>query len=545
MIAPASVLFALPEGPGEPGPAEPFPLTGRAARSWPPLGLALGVGLLALLVRLPFLTSIPPTWDSVQYVLGVLHYDLELHQPHPPGYILYVCAAKALHALGLSPYAALLALSLVAGAAMAALLSWWAARLGGTAAALAAGGLTIASPLAWNYATVGDTYALSGCLSAVVGYLCWRLYREEAQSPLPPAAALGLAGGLRPTDALFLLPLWLYCIGKRGWKATLIGSVTFGLVSLAWFLPLLAIVGGLGRYLDLSHRLGRGVWEISPLAGGAARLSHYLGALGVGALGLLFVGWLFVPAAGQTDLGRARGFLLLWLAPATIFYVVVHLGTPGYMMILAPPLLLLAGLGLGRVLQAGPAARGLALFAVVLALNGFFLHQTILKAQQAQAAHFQEIVAACRPYAGPETVVLTTPGRTGRPHAELPYRAAMYLLPDCRVFLFPLVEPGAPGGLPNAGYRMQSAIERPPLRLRGLRHLLVGPSHLRYLPPGADFRQVVANPQAEIFLVEVQGAEVVLDQAGISFLWNAPAGRPGGSESDGTRSDSGRVPATD
>lgn len=117
MIAPASVLFALPEGPGEPDPAEPFPLTGRPGRGWARslLALALGVGVAALLVRFPFRTSIPPTWDSVQYVLGVLHYDLELHQPHPPGYLLYVYAAKALHALGLSPYAALLALSLVAG----------------------------------------------------------------------------------------------------------------------------------------------------------------------------------------------------------------------------------------------------------------------------------------------------------------------------------------------------------------------------------------------------------------------------------------------
>lgn len=214
-------------------------------------------------------------------------------------------------------------------------------------------------------------------------------------------------------------------------------------------------------------------------------------------------------------------------------------------MLLAPPLLVLAGLGLGRALRAGPRGWGVVLLAVVLVLNGLFLWQTILGAQRAQAAHFQQIVAACRPYAGPQTVVLTTPGRSGGMHAELPYRAAMYLLPDCRVFLFPLVEPGAPGGLPNAGYQMHSAIERPPVRLRGLRYLLVGPSHLRYLPPGVAFHRLVANPEGEIFLVEVQGAEVVLDRLGISFLWAAPAGRPGESESDGIRPDASRVPATD
>jgi len=393
---------------------------------------------------------------------------------------------------------------------------------------LATGGLTIASPLAWNYATVGDTYALSGCLSAAVGYLCWRLYRKETESPIPSAVVLGLAGGLRPTDALFLLPLWLYCVTRRGGRATLTGLVAFGLVSLAWFLPLLAIVGGLGRYLDVSQRLSQGVWEISPLAAGAARLGHYLSALGVGALGLLFVGWVFVPGSRGTELTRARWFLLLWLAPATLFYVLVHLGTLGYMMILAPPPLLLAGLGLGRALCTGPRAWRTALFAVVLAANGLFLQQTIVKAQQSQAADFREIVAACRPYAGPQTAVLTTPGKTGGALAELPFRAAMYLLPDCRVFLFPLVEPKAPGGLPNAGYRMQSAIETPPVRLRGLRYLLVGPSHPAYLPPGTPMRRLVSNPQGEIYLISVEGAEVVLDRAGISLLWALPPSRPRG-----------------
>jgi hypothetical protein len=36
-------------------------------------------------------------WDSVQFGLSILKFDILWHQPHPPGYILYVIAIKAVH----------------------------------------------------------------------------------------------------------------------------------------------------------------------------------------------------------------------------------------------------------------------------------------------------------------------------------------------------------------------------------------------------------------------------------------------------------------
>ena len=29
-------------------------------------------------------------WDSVQFAMGIEHYDIRLHHPHPPGYPLYI-----------------------------------------------------------------------------------------------------------------------------------------------------------------------------------------------------------------------------------------------------------------------------------------------------------------------------------------------------------------------------------------------------------------------------------------------------------------------
>ena len=77
-----------------------------AARSL--LIFAVVAGLVAVGVRFVFRTHLPLTWDSVQFVLGVVDYDIVVHHPHPPGYFLYIHTAKLLGLVGLPPYLACL-----------------------------------------------------------------------------------------------------------------------------------------------------------------------------------------------------------------------------------------------------------------------------------------------------------------------------------------------------------------------------------------------------------------------------------------------------
>ena len=521
---PARIGDNLPEGGLEARPTRTRP---DAERLWP---YALGAALVALGVRVPFRTSLPPTWDSVQFCLAIRHYNIELHQPHPPGYFLYAYTGKLIHALGVSPYGSLVALSLVAGAVMAGVLTWWAGKLGGRTAAVATGALAVVSPLAWNYATTGDTYAVSGMMAAVVGWLCWRVYTSawgglssppsEGKGGLesPPhadvifsALALAVAGGMRPTDALFLFPLWLYCVARRGGRAVVLGLVVLGAGTAAWLGPMLHATGGLARYLEISHRLSAGVMRVAPWAAGG-RADEFLRALGIDALPVLFIGWIFVLLAGRSELTRARLFLTLWLAPAALFFAAVHLGTPGYLMVLAPVLILLAGIGLARV-SAGPSARqsvvqAAVLLGVTVALNVGFLKGMVIDAQREEERDFREIQAACAPYAGPETAVLTTAGATHVRPADLPFRTAMYLLPDCPVFLLPLETPGTEGGIANEGYQMGSSIHRPPLAVP-VRRMLVDASLVKLLQGFPPPTRVVSNDEGELWLVETRGGIVL------------------------------------
>src|SRR6185437_15633652 len=58
---------------------------------------AVGLGLVAtfLVAHLALLPHTLEDLDSINFALGVRQFDVARHQPHPPGYPVYIAAAKA------------------------------------------------------------------------------------------------------------------------------------------------------------------------------------------------------------------------------------------------------------------------------------------------------------------------------------------------------------------------------------------------------------------------------------------------------------------
>lgn len=53
------------------------------------------LALLWLALALPQVdTRYSYNWDSSQFERGVEHFDISRHQPHPPGYPLWILASK-------------------------------------------------------------------------------------------------------------------------------------------------------------------------------------------------------------------------------------------------------------------------------------------------------------------------------------------------------------------------------------------------------------------------------------------------------------------
>ena len=71
---------------------------------------------LFLALHLPYLPTSLEDLDSINFALGVRQFDVAHHQPHPPGYPVYIALGKVVHAAVPDEARALGLLSIVAGA---------------------------------------------------------------------------------------------------------------------------------------------------------------------------------------------------------------------------------------------------------------------------------------------------------------------------------------------------------------------------------------------------------------------------------------------
>jgi len=107
--------------------------------------------------------------DSVNFALGIKHFDPRVYQPHPPGYFLYVCLGWLLNAGLHNANLALVVLSIAASCGVIVIVYRMALDWFGLNAARFAAILFLFSPLAWFHGTVALTYSVEAFFSRFWG----------------------------------------------------------------------------------------------------------------------------------------------------------------------------------------------------------------------------------------------------------------------------------------------------------------------------------------------------------------------------------------
>jgi hypothetical protein len=279
--------------------------------------------------------------DSVNFALGMARFDPSAHQPHPPGYFLYICLGRLVNLFVPDANSALVAIGIAASCGAAWMIYLLTRLWFGQRSAWMSILLFAASPLCWFHGIVALTYIVEAFFSALIGYFCWRAYIGEKAYILPASIAFALAAGFRPSGALLLAPLWLAAVwrvrGIRLWLA--FGAVVA--VTLAWFLPMTAAAGGFHPYFEALTQL----WRTVP--GRRTTLSSPWLAVAR----ILTMAWIFVLCFGTASVfavwprakakappGWAR-FVWAWAAPGTLFFALVFLNfvNSGYLLVLCPP----------------------------------------------------------------------------------------------------------------------------------------------------------------------------------------------------------------
>lgn len=253
--------------------------------------------LVAIFVlgHLPFLASSLEDIDSVNFALGLHDFDVAKHQPHPPGYPVYIVLSRV----------ARQGLAIVAPAGTsdvvldARALAFWGSVLGGLALvplasfftaleedrrrALLATALTASAPLVWfdasrpmsNMAGLALIWASQGMLlsgwrrqtdapvdggglrlvsSGPSPSLAARAPSLVAQRAVLGAAVLsGVAAGVRSQTVLSTLPLLGALLMMPGFRRSartwLLAAAGVTVGALTWAVPLVADSGGVSGYL--------------------------------------------------------------------------------------------------------------------------------------------------------------------------------------------------------------------------------------------------------------------------------------------------------
>src|SRR5579859_4904235 len=215
-----------------------------------PFGAAATVlVVLTVATRLPFMTQTLYAFDSANYALAVRDfYNVAFHQPHPPGYPLYVFFAKLIN-LGANDANRALVLEGVLWSAVAVGCTTLLARaMFGRTVGLLSGALLMATVGFWGYGEVAYPYvALAGETSALA-FLAHEVLTGRRTLIIPLGAVWAVSLGVRWDGAIFCLLIALWALWAAHWRLSLASAGLAALIVVAFALPMIALTGGWDVY---------------------------------------------------------------------------------------------------------------------------------------------------------------------------------------------------------------------------------------------------------------------------------------------------------
>jgi len=346
--------------------------------------IALALFIIAAVSRIPFQSMYLYHGDSVNMAFGMIHYDVMNGAPQFPGYIVYIVIANALNGIFNDPQRTMLAISIVSTGLAAVAMFYLGREMFNTITGIIASLFLISSPLFWFYGEIALPHTLDLFAITLSAFLLYRIMEGHTRWLWVTTVFLALVGGFRQQDLLFLAPMIIFACYRIGIKRIISALVLAALVSLAWFIPLMALSGGIRAYLVGSSAFSASFFTTTSLLDGAGEfglkrniinklIPYTLYAWSLAAVPALY--WLPQIPTNFSRWLRSRKvwFLLLWIAPAVVFYAFIHMGQQGLVFVFFPALILISAEGLYRLFKTRPAVMRAATAIIVLFSAAVFI----------------------------------------------------------------------------------------------------------------------------------------------------------------------------
>jgi hypothetical protein len=317
------------------------------------------IALLYLTAHLPLLAPSLEDIDSINFALGLRHFDPALHQPHPPGYPVYMLLGhislpivEMTGTTGVAAEARALAIWSALGGAACLIAAWFLfAAIGEHLPTISAWRLGVpewatlllaASPDFWmtGLRPMSDMPGLALAVAAQSLLLMQRGPTERGGpfgSAVTAGALLaGIATGIRVQSAVLTLPLLAFVLIDRPprfvstslWRVKALAAFVIG--CLAWGIPLLIVSGGVHAYIAALNTQATQDFSWVDMLWSNPTPRH----IAIGLYQALVLPWASIPLAVAIGVAALIGVLvsllreprvLLVLAVAFVPYFIFHL----------------------------------------------------------------------------------------------------------------------------------------------------------------------------------------------------------------------------
>ncbi|MBI4008048.1 MAG: DUF2723 domain-containing protein, partial [Planctomycetes bacterium] len=210
---------------------------------------------ITIVSRLPFTSKMLYDLDSVQFALGTSEYNVAVHQPHPPGYIIYVMLGKLLNIITHDANVSFIIISILFSALTVVVIYYLGVLFFTKETGILSAILAITSPSIWFHGEVSLSYMPEAFFSVLTALLCWKILNGQHKYIYASAIVLALAGGVRQNTMVFLFPLWLFSIRNVPVRKILVSILLLIAIVAMWFIPMIILSGGLANYHTAANEL--------------------------------------------------------------------------------------------------------------------------------------------------------------------------------------------------------------------------------------------------------------------------------------------------
>jgi hypothetical protein len=371
-------------------------------------------------------------WDEAQFALGVIDFDVARHHPHPPGFPLYIAAAKLANIVIGDPFRSLQAINLLAASLLFPVALFFARELRFPPRVAIAGALILVlMPTVWLFGGTAFSDISSLTLSLASSALLLRGCRDRS-SFFAGALLLAVAAGVRPQNLMIgLLPAIVATVARvRQQKLdTLIAAfIAFAILASAYGAAAWLTGGERYRQAIASHReyIERVDSWRSPDRPPATELvdTFLLRPYRTGSFDYLLSSLAFLGLLAGIVRRRLPQFLLLGtFAPFVVFalFMLDPMSFARFAIAYLPMLALLMVEGVSILASWSSRARPVRYFAAAIAVISFYLAAMAIPAIQVVRSTPSPPQAAAdwiRAHLDPERVTLHV-SQSLQPHAFL------------------------------------------------------------------------------------------------------------------------------